>query len=105
MRISDWSSDVCSSDLLKIRAGSASHAAHPLPNILGIDMAGTVESVGPGVTGWRAGDAVYGMTGGVGCVTGSLEIGRAQCRARVCQYVVLRVVRESLKNKQPHNDR
>ncbi|MFC3675760.1 zinc-dependent alcohol dehydrogenase family protein [Ferrovibrio xuzhouensis] len=57
---------------LKIRAGSASHAAHPLPNILGIDMAGTVEAVGPGVTGFRPGDAVYGMTGGVGCVQGSL---------------------------------
>lgn len=57
---------------LKIRAGAAAHAAHPLPNILGIDMAGTVEAVGPGVTGFRPGDEVYGMTGGVGGVQGSL---------------------------------
>ena len=56
----------------KIRAGAASHAAHPLPNILGIDMAGVVEAVGPAVTGFRPGDEVYGMTGGVGGVPGSL---------------------------------
>jgi NADPH:quinone reductase len=57
---------------LKIRAGAAGHARHPLPAILGIDLAGVVEQVGPGVTRFRAGDAVYGMTGGVGGVQGSL---------------------------------
>jgi NADPH2:quinone reductase len=57
---------------LKIRAGQAAHARHPLPAILGIDLAGTVEAVGPGVTAFRPGDEVYGMTGGVGGVQGSL---------------------------------
>lgn len=57
---------------LKIHAGEAAHARHPLPAILGIDMAGTVEAAGPGVTGFRRGDEVYGMTGGVGGVQGSL---------------------------------
>ena len=57
---------------LKIRANEAAHARHPLPAILGIDMAGIVEAVGPGVTGFRAGDEVYGMTGGVGSLQGSL---------------------------------
>ena len=57
---------------LKIRAGEAAHARHPLPAILGIDMAGIVETVGPDVTGFRAGDEVYGMTGGVGGLQGSL---------------------------------
>jgi NADPH2:quinone reductase len=57
---------------LKIQAGEASHARHPLPAILGIDMAGTVEAVGRGVIGFRRGDEVYGMTGGVGGVQGSL---------------------------------
>ena len=56
----------------KIRAGAAAHARHPLPGILGIDMAGVIEAVGSGVTRFRPGDAVYGMTGGVGGVQGSL---------------------------------
>ena len=56
----------------KIRAGAAGHARHPLPGILGIDMAGEVEAVGEGVTAFQPGDAVYGMTGGVGGVQGSL---------------------------------
>ena len=56
----------------KIRAGAATHALHPLPAILGIDMAGTVEAVGAGVTRFHHGDEVYGMTGGVGGIQGSL---------------------------------
>jgi NADPH:quinone reductase len=57
---------------LKIRAGAAEHARHPLPAILGIDLAGVVEAVGPDVTDFRVGDEVYGMTGGVGAMPGSL---------------------------------
>src|ERR1700758_1306938 len=57
---------------LKIRAGQAAHARHPLPAILGIDLAGIVEAVGPGVAAFREGDEVYGMTGGVGGLQGSL---------------------------------
>ncbi len=55
----------------KIWAGAAAHARHPLPAILGLDLAGTVEAVGKGVA-FRTGDEVYGMTGGVGGVQGSL---------------------------------
>ncbi|WDZ79017.1 zinc-dependent alcohol dehydrogenase family protein [Ensifer adhaerens] len=57
---------------IKIRAGAAAHARHPLPAILGIDLAGVIESVGPDVTAFRCGDEVYGMTGGVGGIQGSL---------------------------------
>jgi NADPH2:quinone reductase len=57
---------------LKIRAGAAEHARHPLPAILGIDLAGVVEAVGPEVADFRVGDEVYGMTGGVGGIQGSL---------------------------------
>ncbi len=56
----------------KIRAGMADHARHPLPAVLGLDLAGIVEAVGDGVTGFEAGDQVYGMTGGVGGHQGSM---------------------------------
>ncbi|UGB37044.1 zinc-dependent alcohol dehydrogenase family protein [Frateuria soli] len=57
---------------LKIRAGAAEHARHALPAILGIDLAGVVAAVGRGVSDFRVGDEVYGMTGGVGGLQGSL---------------------------------
>lgn len=57
---------------IKIKQGDAAHARHPLPAILGLDLAGTVEAIGEGVTRFRPGDAVYGMTGGVGGHQGSL---------------------------------
>src|SRR5579862_8535994 len=56
----------------KIRAGAAAHARQPLPAVLGLDMAGTVEAVGPGVTAFEPGDEVYGMVGGVGGHQGTL---------------------------------
>lgn len=67
---------VCSSGVnpldTKIRAGVAAHARHELPAILGIDLAGTIVAVGEGVTGFAIGDDVFGMTGGVGGIQGSL---------------------------------
>ncbi|MEY9185832.1 NADPH2:quinone reductase [Bradyrhizobium sp. USDA 326] len=56
----------------KIHAGAAPHARHPLPAIPGIDLAGVVEQAGHEVTRFKPGDDVYGMTGGVGGVQGSL---------------------------------
>ena len=56
----------------KIRAGRAAHARNVLPAVLGLDMAGVVERVGSGVAGFAPGDEVFGMTGGVGGVQGSL---------------------------------
>ena len=56
----------------KIRAGAAAHAKHPFPAVLGMDLAGTVRAVGAGVERFRVGDEVYGLTGGVGGLQGSL---------------------------------
>jgi NADPH:quinone reductase len=56
----------------KIRAGKAAHAQQPLPAVLGLDMAGTVQEVASGVTAFRPGDEVYGMVGGVGGLQGTL---------------------------------
>jgi NADPH:quinone reductase-like Zn-dependent oxidoreductase len=56
----------------KTRAGVAEHAKQPLPAVLGLDMAGTVEEVGNGVTRFKPGDEVYGMVGGVGGLQGTL---------------------------------
>jgi NADPH:quinone reductase-like Zn-dependent oxidoreductase len=57
---------------LKIAEGAAAHARHPAPSILGLDMAGVVESIGPEVTGFATADPVYGMVGGVGGIQGTL---------------------------------
>jgi NADPH:quinone reductase len=56
----------------KIRAGGAAHAKQPLPAVLGMDLAGEIVEVGAGVTGFKPGNEVYGMTGGVGGHPGSL---------------------------------
>src|SRR3712207_2904678 len=57
---------------LKIQAGQAAHAEGELPAVPGTDLAGVVERVGAGVTGFDEGDEVYGLTGGVGRLQGSL---------------------------------
>jgi len=57
---------------LKILAGAAGHARHPLPAVLGLDLAGVVVATGSDVVNVQAGDEVFGMTGGVGGLQGSL---------------------------------
>ncbi len=56
----------------KIRAEQGGHANQPLPAVLGLDMAGSVEAVGSGVTSFVPGDEVFGMVGGVGKQQGTL---------------------------------
>src|SRR3546814_14184448 len=107
MRISDWSSDVCSSDL----GGFASFKGNPvslppgwtsdglfrrLARASGKDWSKATVSSAPV---WPDGSAVYSgqlrslapaRLGGTryGFRTpGGREIGRASCRERVCQYV------------------
>src|SRR3546814_5415644 len=110
MRISDWSADVCSSDLV------ASDVA-----ARGLDVKG-VSHVFNFDAPWHPDDYVHriGRTGRAGAkgraftlitpsddeaidniqkLTGTTieEIGRASCRERVCKYVEISVVAVSLK--------
>jgi len=43
-----------------------------LPGVLGMDFAGTIESVGEGVTAFNIGDEVYGCAGGLADLQGAL---------------------------------
>ncbi|TPG72807.1 zinc-dependent alcohol dehydrogenase family protein [Pseudomonas arsenicoxydans] len=56
----------------KIRSGQAAHARQPLPTVLGMDLAGIVETTGEGVSEWQPGDEVYAMATGIGGAQGSL---------------------------------
>src|SRR3546814_17345845 len=84
MRISDWSSDVCSSDLestARCRRGRVVGAA-------GVS----------GRTSWR-GVVVMPTTLDFDTNVNVNQIGRASCRESVCQYVLISVVAGSSKQK------
>src|SRR3546814_15952535 len=111
MRISDWSSDVCSTDLVE---QFVAHAA--------------VEALDVAVLHWSSRSDVvplhadlpapcqHGITGELRAVVaddhaglatpGDQQIGSASCRERVCRYVEISGVAESLKKKtRKHNDK
>src|SRR3546814_1367711 len=62
MRISDWSSDVCSSDLISfvdvLTAAGGYQVKPPMPYIPGSECAGVVDAVGEEATGFAVGDRV-----------------------------------------------
>src|SRR3546814_12095204 len=94
MRISDWSSDVCSSDLEGSRADSAFRLE------IGRTGSSSGGSAHGGVGGARRGGDRRGARGLAVRPRG--QIGRASCRERVCQYVSISVVAVSLKKKITH---
>jgi NADPH2:quinone reductase len=49
----------------KIRSGAVTAVAPEFPAVLHCDLAGTVEALGPGVTCFKPGDAVYALAGGI----------------------------------------
>src|SRR3546814_9174490 len=99
MRISDWSSDVCSSDLC-VGAEAASPALHRRSVRFDAHFEHTDEAIAM-ATAWTAGHmharAIPAMTesGATAMMMSRSEtripiyaqIGRASCRERVCQYV------------------
>ncbi|KII76205.1 zinc-dependent alcohol dehydrogenase family protein [Vibrio renipiscarius] len=65
-------SSVNTIDMMIRDMGEALPFHPPLPGVLGMDFAGTVEAVGDGVTEYSVGDEVYGCAGGLGDLQGSL---------------------------------
>src|SRR3546814_2903788 len=83
MRISDWSSDVCSSDLL--RPDQRRHASDNREELARAKAALAMAAKGSRVCVVSGGDpGVFAMAA---AVCEAIEIGRASCRERVCQYV------------------
>src|SRR3546814_19067397 len=114
MRISDCSSDVCSSDLVpgvQINRFCASGleavnmaAAKVYSGEAGLAIGGGVESMSrvPMASdggAWAMDPAVAYKTYFAPQGIGAGEIGRASGRGRVCQYVLISVVAGSLKKK------
>src|SRR3546814_8351429 len=81
MRISDWSSDVCSSDLCKLFERVAGRL-HPTAEALLLKE--ELDEVFTRIETFKrlAHDLSDGRRGSL-----TVEIGRASCRERVCQYV------------------
>src|SRR3546814_9936416 len=88
LRISDWSSDVCSSDLLTPRSAATGHVRHRLYR--------TPRHRGGGAARPRPGAAAEGgalrravgaaRAGAMGVGAQRTEYGRAACGERGCQY-------------------
>src|SRR3546814_15896254 len=100
MRISDWSSDVCSSDLPVLRLGlllaqrlgpvveGGERLVEPL-QAAAVEPQRRVAEVGEegAVVADHQQGAAEALQLALQPVDGGQEIGRASCRERVCQYV------------------
>src|SRR3546814_14856343 len=102
MRISDWSSDVCSSDLVAARHKSLARAAEELavtPAAIHHQVKLLEENLGVSLF-IRSGnnlDLTQAATAILPTLAGA--IGRASCRERGCKYVTISVVAVSIKEK------
>src|SRR3546814_11492704 len=103
MRISDWSSDVCSSDLLA--ALSALLEDQELWHHDAVGMAAMDARADGQLDAAHEGRRLHGDPPRIGRLLSRHagdQIGRESCRARVCQYVSISVVAVTLKKKQTH---
>src|SRR3546814_13729973 len=113
MRISDWSSDVCSSDLGAIDADEvdAIRALYANPELTPEQRAEITGENAQGMYAWRhaglhatfhaqwqalALSDIYLVLADGRIIYSVTQIGRASCRERVCQYVLISVVAVSL---------
>src|SRR3546814_16195197 len=102
MRISDWSSDVCSSDLGTRGAGGAGtrrvRAAAAAQRAVAVALPLRPDGVAVALAYLRrAATDAEGLTTALDLR--HERIGRASCRERVCQYVSISVVAVYLKKK------
>src|SRR3546814_17543825 len=104
MRISDWSSDVCSSD--RPLAGDCGHGVFLRVENANRRRGAAAIAAPAGAAAEQA--VVTGTEGEVGqplalgiprAAVDARQIGRASCRERVCPYVSISVVGVSLKKK------
>src|SRR3546814_18361207 len=101
LRISDWSSDVCSSDLSSLSCATA----HPTwrfsamsPRLIELFIDSAVETLTM-VGAASLATLLLGLPLGVLLVVTDRELGRASCRERVCQYVYISVASVYLKKQ------
>src|SRR3546814_12433582 len=105
MRISDWSSDVCSSDLPPGRGGDPCYKAHNwflflyrFEELGGIFFSRTANFANHNdAFGLRIAQEHLQAIDKIGAT--DREIGRASCRESVCQYVSISVDAGSLKKQ------
>src|SRR3546814_16084626 len=110
MRISDWSSDVCSSDLptrprrgcrdLGLARGGTSRARGRRPARRAVPALAAVPVDHPATR--HAGSLGRGVLTERG-QSGAAQLGRESCRENVCHYVEISVVTVSLKKKTNNN--
>src|SRR3546814_2624114 len=98
MRISDWSSDVCSSDLLAAMLGLSEHQVRVVAPFIGGGFGPKIRMFYPEevLIPWlaiRLGRPIKWMSDRAEDFVSTtqerlqIQIGRASCRERVCQYV------------------
>src|SRR3546814_10115546 len=86
MRISDWSSDVCSSDLARLDAGHVFRIGRVAAHLNRV-AAGRQREGGAGQQQADAKSTHPAARAARSRRVHALKIGRASCRERVCQYV------------------
>src|SRR3546814_16295781 len=99
MRISDWSSDVCSSDLIAISIDGPPLLPVRMWLSWGEATNRIAEAVGLAAAAGETGLNWQGLLPPGDYYLSITHIGRASCRERVCQYVMISVGVVSLKKK------
>src|SRR3546814_12975348 len=102
MRISDWSSDVCSSDLRWVKLTEESATLVKKHGLRKSSKSGLSTGVVKGSKGQVKGFVEFVKTTGSllnnpALMAGAAEIGRATCRERVCVWVDVWVARRIIK--------